>query len=221
LIFGLTLTAVAAVFVFGGWAMSGTAVADPFEDGLAASFDCRYATAFRIFKSSADQGDARSQVAVGRSYYEGKGVTQNFAEAIRWFGLAVAQGNAEAMLYLGMMYDDGDGVRQDQPAAAKWYRKAAERLGDVAILWLRFDADQGSPYAQFALGLLYAKGVGVAQDYLQAYVWLSLAASKNFETAAEERDKVASLMMPARLALSFIFPPAQKATKGSSATTSG
>jgi tetratricopeptide (TPR) repeat protein len=171
-----------------------------FEDGLAASLHCRYATAFRIFKSSADQGDARSQGAVGRSYYEGKGVTQNFAEAMRWFGLAAAQGDAEAMLYLGMMYDDGDGIRQDRAAAAKWYRKAFERdLGSSAIDWLRFDADQGSLSAQFDLGLLYAKGVGVAQDYFQAYVWLSLAASQNFETAAAERDKVASLMTPARL----------------------
>jgi TPR repeat protein len=173
-------------------ALGGTAVAGQFEDGLAAYEREQYATAFRLFESLAYQGDIRAQRAVGRSYYDGKGVPQNFEAALTWFRAAAGRGSTEAQLYLGIMYDDGDGVARDRVAAAKWYRKVADKDPSIASVWLRFDADQGSPEAQFALGLLYAKGLGVQQDYVQAYVWFSLAASKNVETAAEDRDQVVS-----------------------------
>jgi TPR repeat protein len=68
-------------------------------------------------------------------------------------------------------------VPQDFAAAATWYRKAAE---------------QGSPVAQNNLGVLYAKGQGVARDPVEAYFWFNLAANApgggNRESAANNRD---------------------------------
>jgi uncharacterized protein len=53
---------------------------------------------------------------------------------------------------------------------------------------------------------MYAAGEGVPQDYVQAYVWASLAAlrfpssaKEDREQAAANRDHVASLMTPEQL----------------------
>ena len=48
----------------------------------------------------------------------------------------------------------------------------------VAAGWLYQAAEQGAPTAQFLLGLLFDKGYGVPQDWVQAEVWLNLAASQ-------------------------------------------
>ena len=53
---------------------------------------------------------------------------------------------------------------QDVVEAAKWYRKAAE---------------QGSLAGQAGLADAYFQGLGVAQDYVRAYAWFSLAASNS------------------------------------------
>lgn len=45
-----------------------------------------------------------------------------------------------------------------------------------AVRWFRRAADQGDEKAQFALGLSYLHGQGVAQDLVAAYMWFDLAA---------------------------------------------
>jgi TPR repeat protein len=88
---------------------------------------------------------------------------------------------------------------------------AAYTRGDYATaqrLW-RPLAEQGNPSAQFNLGGMYASSRGVSQgvphDFVQAYKWLSLAASraqKNDlrEKAIKARDLVATHMTPDRIA---------------------
>jgi len=49
-------------------------------------------------------------------------------------------------------------------------------------------AVQGNPFAQAMLGLMYDKGHGVPQDFILAYKWLDLAASR---TRGRERDAFA------------------------------
>ena len=57
---------------------------------------------------------------------------------------------------------------------------AAYRLGDysTALSELRPLADQGNADAQWTVGLMYAQGSGVLQDYVQAHKWLNLAAAR-------------------------------------------
>ena len=52
-----------------------------------------------------------------------------------------------------------------------------------AVVWYRKAADQGNGFAQFRLGLMYARGAGVPEDYVLAYMWLNLAASRAEEDA--------------------------------------
>ena len=46
---------------------------------------------------------------------------------------------------------------------------------------------------------MYSSGRGVPQDYVAAYMWLSLAAAQNDRAAALRRDRIAKLMTPAQI----------------------
>jgi hypothetical protein len=112
-------------------------------------------------KSQATNGNAKAQCILGDSYYDGKGVPQDYTQAAFWWHKAAEQGDADAQYNLGDSYYDGKGAPQDYTQAAFWFRKAAER---------------GLPDAQDALGVLYGNGEGVPQDYAQAALWFRKAA---------------------------------------------
>ena len=68
-------------------------------------------------------------------------------------------------------------------------------------------AEQDSAMAEYNLGVLYAQGQGVPQDYVEAYKWFSLAASPFLAAeptiramAGKSRDMVATHMTPAQIA---------------------
>jgi TPR repeat protein len=173
--------------------------AGPLEDADAAYRRGDYATALRLWRPLADQGNADAQNNVGAMYAKGQGVVQDYAEAVKWYGKAADQGSAEAQLSLGVMYVNGQGVVRNFTEAVKWYRKAADQglgaaqnnLGAMyykgqgvaqsfteAVKWFRKAAEQGNADAQSALGGIYAVGQGVPQNYSEAVKWLRKAAEQ-------------------------------------------
>ncbi len=46
-------------------------------------------------------------------YYNGRGVTQDYAQAVKWYRRAAEQGYANAHSNLGALYAKGRGVTQD------------------------------------------------------------------------------------------------------------
>jgi TPR repeat protein len=213
----LLLTISTAVTAFGG----------QLEDATTAYKRGDYATAFRLIKPLAEQGEAIAQYNLGQMYKMGRGVPQDYAEAAKWFRKAAEQGEAIAQNSLGVTYDKGYGVPQDYVEAVKWYRKAAEQgeataqsnLGFMydqgqgvpqndaeAMKWYRKAAEQGYAAAQYNLGVMYFKGQGVPQDFVLAHMWFNLAVSrfpasegKDREVAVKNRDIVTSKMTPAQI----------------------
>lgn len=86
--------------------------------------------AVSFFRKAAEQGDAVGQRRLGWSYYNGRGVPQDYEEAEKWFRLSAEQGDAKAQFNLGLMYKNGSRIIQDNEAAARWYRLAADQ-GDI------------------------------------------------------------------------------------------
>jgi TPR repeat protein len=147
-----------------------------------------------------EKGSAEEQLEMGRRYYLGTEVTQDFKEALKWFRLAADKGNAEALRFVGAMFHIGKGVAQDYREAAKWYRLAAQKgdahaedlLGDIfseggagvtqdfkeAAKWHRLAAEHGNAESQLRFGYMNYNGQGVAQDYKQAMKWYRLAANQ-------------------------------------------
>ena len=145
------------------------------------------------------QDDAETLYNIGLRYYNGDGVTQDYAKAVNCFRQAAEQGYATAQNNLGDCYYDGQGVTQDYAQAVSWYRKAAKQ-GDTAAQfrlgfcyeygrgvskdyaqaadWYRKAAEQGNGTAQYFLGYCYGKGQGVTKDYTQAVSWYRKAAEQ-------------------------------------------
>ena len=59
--------------------------------------------------------------------------------------------------------------------------------------WLPL-AEQGEGMAQYSVGILFAHGQGVPQDYIQAHFWFSLAATQGRKRAETARDNLAKKM---------------------------
>ena len=60
-------------------------------------------------------------------------------------------------------------------------------------------AEKGGHVAQAMLGVMYAKGEGVPQNYVLAHMWSNLAASKDNTEAAKHRSILASWMTPQQI----------------------
>ena len=95
-----------------------------FQQGLEATKRGDYQTAFKLWLSLAEQGNASAQFNLGNMYANGQGVKQDDFEAVKWFRQAAEQGYTDAQFNLGVMYAKGQGVKQDDVEAVKWYRKA-------------------------------------------------------------------------------------------------
>ena len=60
-----------------------------------------------------------------------------------------------------------------------------------AVFWFRKAAEQGNTDSQFALGMLYKSGKGVAKDYITARTWLRKALDGGNGDAKDALDEIA------------------------------
>ncbi len=125
------MRAPAAVFIgiiLGIALMPIVAVSGPLEDALDAYDSGDYATALRLWRPLAEQGNADAQTRLGVMYENGQGVPEDYARAVKWYRLAAHQGNGTALLNLGAMYAHGRGVPQAYVQAHICFNLSASRL---------------------------------------------------------------------------------------------
>ena len=65
-------------------------LAGPLKDGVAAYDAGDYATALRLWRRLADQGDAAAQTMLGAMYNDGRGVPKDYVRPHMWSNLAAA-----------------------------------------------------------------------------------------------------------------------------------
>jgi TPR repeat protein len=70
--------------------------AGPWEDGMAAYNRGDYVPASRVFRTLAEQGNAKAQKVLGVMFRKGEGVPKNPVRARMWFSFAAARGDAKA-----------------------------------------------------------------------------------------------------------------------------
>lgn len=145
-----------------------------------------YLTAFREATARLDRDpeDAAAMTLIGELYNQGLAVKQDSAQAAEWYRLAARRGDAHAMASLALMATDGRGVKKDPAQGRDWLEKAAaggepsacynlalvllaggseaEIAQSVHLLKVAAAAEIGD--AQHDLGVLYARGKGVAAD---------------------------------------------------------
>jgi len=180
----------------GAEAQSTIGIFSNIEVGVAAYQNGDYETALKELEPLAIAGDPEAQNKVGWMNMLGNGVPQNSKKAFFWFHKSAEQGHPKSQFKLGFMYCSDnispyDGVPEDDEKAIYWLTKAAEQGHASAIVWLRqlFDissqiewviksAKQGDYYSQKDLGVMYANGNGVPQDYEKAIYWYTKAAEQ-------------------------------------------
>lgn len=171
------------------------------KDGAAHYYKKDYVSAFRRWAQLAQNDNIRAQHNIGVLYFKGLGVKENKRIAIGWFKRAAKNGFVLSQHNLGWAYEMGLGVKADLKKANYWYELAAkqnfglseDRIGFLlyknelykeALGYLRRAASRGEARAQFLLGEIYAKGLGVRKNIKTALRWYKAATNHGNSKAA-------------------------------------
>lgn len=131
----------------------------------------QYEKALYWYQRADAQGHREAPLSIATMYNHGWGVEQNFEEEEKWLCKAAQRKNANAVYSIQAINDCLKEV------AARGYSVAQFRLGRLlenqignshdyanAAIWYRKAAVQGESGSFYALGDLYARGLGVPQD---------------------------------------------------------
>lgn len=124
-------------------------------------------------ESAAKNGDALSQLMLGKAYFSGMAASTRVPDMPRaqhWLELAAEKKNANAMYLLGLMHKNSYLGQPDLSLSVKWLARAVQ-LGD--------------PDAMFMLGNAYHEGEGVQKDEAQALRLYQAAAEKEHPLATQ------------------------------------
>lgn len=142
--------------------------------------------------------------SVGKLYYDGEIIQQDFQKAKEYFEISSEMNNLDAFFNLGILYTYGRGVPQDYEKAIKYYEIAAKHnhytaINDLGALYLfgfgveknyqkakeyfELAAEHNNGFALCNMGLIYMQGFGVEQDFKKAKEYLELAAKRKIPTA--------------------------------------
>lgn len=155
--------------------------------GRTLSFEDMNKVAFAFYQKAASQGDSESIGKLGHMYYRGEGVWKNTQKAVEMFKQAAEMGDYDSKFELAKAYFSGDGVAKDYREAYNWLRNAI-----AAEPGLPETAKLHADDVRYGLGALYEHGRGVEKDLVLAYAWYNLAASGNYQKAAETRARLES-----------------------------
>jgi TPR repeat protein len=164
------------------------------------------AEGLRHIRSSADQGYAPAQDALGAMYDEGQFVTRDPQQAISWYKKAASQGDNLAAMALGYFYFTGVGVSRDLDAAKKWFSTAADSGDPISQYYIgliaeqkdytkapdlfRKAAQQGLVQAQVKLAAALDSGRGVTRDPVESFIWYLIAADPGGAPVSTEAAKL-------------------------------
>ncbi|MEE1654718.1 tetratricopeptide repeat protein [Microvirga sp. CF3062] len=99
-------------------------------------------------------------LVLGRLYYAGKSVPQDYMAALTWWRASADLGNSKAQSNIGLLFTYGFGVPKDYKEAARW---------------LELSANQGEASAYYHLSGLYIHGKGYETNYGKALEYLEKA----------------------------------------------
>ncbi len=98
---------------------------------------------------------------MGKAYYYGDGVEQDYDKAFSAFSYATKVGDSDAQTALAIMHIEGKGTPQN------------DKQG---ITLLQESANQDHAKAQYYLGSMYYLGIGVDRDLEVAFQWIKKSA---------------------------------------------
>ena len=156
--------------------------------------------AFNILKKLAEQGDAKSQNALGNGYQHGFWGGNDLNQAKYWYQKAADQSYVKGIHNLGML----EFLQGNYEQALPFFEKGAslnnaasinllgtyysegiifEKDYKIAFEYFSKAVDQNNRDAQFNIGQAYYYGKGVEQDYKLAFEWYVRSADQDYSLA--------------------------------------
>jgi uncharacterized protein len=115
-----------------GFAPAQFMLASLYETGMAIGQEKRsLEKSYVWYLKAAEQNHPDATLAVGTSYFLGRGTVLDYTKAAHWYLKAAQQGDAAAQYLVASMFESATGVPKDLQTALEWY-VAAARQGDIA-----------------------------------------------------------------------------------------
>ncbi len=161
------------------------------------------------YMKSAKGNDSFAQCKVGDAYLDGKLLQRDTDKAMEYWNKSAENGSIEAMTNLRVFYQEGfPNMEPDLDRSLAWAFEAA-KLGDTgneywvgshfltindgdknnneaAAIWLGKAAEKGYADAEYALGVMYKRGLYFSVDADVAYEYFVKAAAQGHEEAWKE-----------------------------------
>lgn len=131
--------------------------------------------AFEYYVKAAEMGYTDAYYNVANAYLNGFGVERDFDKAFEWFRKAADSGDTYAKLKLAECYKRGAGCKKNYAAAMALY----QQIADDRSLRKYSCAD----VAEYEIGNMYLKGLGVEVDLRKAYDYFKRAAAHDNRAA--------------------------------------
>lgn len=149
-------------------------------------------------RRAAELGDPSAQYALGVALQKGDGIKQDAASGARWLEVAAKSGHANAQYEFANALMEGKGVTRDMVEACAWFTVAAFSGKPVSEAMLstlgkNLSAEELAR-VRHRLGQMFAGGIGVPQDDVAAYAWLSLSEAAGYAPARRDKAALASEM---------------------------
>ena len=169
-------------------------------------------TAIKWWRKAANQGDPDARFNLGMAYWKGDGVTQDFDKANALFRSMAPAGNAYARSVLGTRATPRSSTRREEPALQSTRieqpqpqtARLPEPSSPNAFQQYLSAAQAGNANAQTQAGYMYAVGLGVRQNLVEAHRWNNVAAARLpagriRESAISNRNAAAAQMTPEQI----------------------
>ena len=138
-----------------------------------------YAKAVKWYILSSDRGDCSSQKKLADCYYLGQGTERNVALAAKRYEQAAEQGDYDSQKALIRCFTiGGAGLSPDRTKALYYSQRYGINIEANTSDGLLKSALSGDSEAQFKLGNMYLRGIGIERDNEKALYWLKTAASQ-------------------------------------------
>lgn len=138
--------------------------------------------ALKWFSLAATDGNRAAQFLLGEMYADGQGTELNLSLAKEWYEKSAAQGHEGAQKKLDKLKSSWD-MPYKQLTVADVAGKVID--GDAFFVSAANNAQSGNAKAQFDLGVMYFRGIGVPQDYIKALEFFEKASVQGHERAKD------------------------------------
>lgn len=132
---------------------------------------CLHVMVFAIditrYEKGASKGDVKSMIVLGKLYYSGKDIPQDYKKSLYYFSKAAAKGNNHAKVMLSLLYQNGYGVKKNLLMWIKLLKDAAKNGNKLAKEWIESlgDMERSIKFDQSKI----AKSINKSPNYKRLY----------------------------------------------------